>query len=463
MCTLTRAAKILALCLLFLLPSAALAEDEGRGPFYGVAGPAGWLDRVKKAKTLHDQNDLKAADQELNSALSLVGSSEPKLLAQTYWLLMTNYRDKEDFKKSDPYLAKYIETLKKIAQSDCRYAPAWQWEMGNDLLEKKRYQEALRLLEPSIPQLERFYSPDHPLMENLFRKALADSYKGAGNSFAAKKVESTVAGATKRFMNTVSTLIKQQWHPPQSNSTRITVANFKISQQGRPRDCRIETSSGDTHMDRAALSALEHVTLPLTSQLDFYSDEVAIEFSFTYNVHNGKTTLALQAAPPSTTPPKVALATYGQSAPGTTIDTSKREELIKQLELDLQQTAKLQGRAANRTIEDLLNLTEQRLNLGQMTKAKATLEEYLASPEIATTDSAAQAAVKGEMGCLLLKELKLDEASKLMKEAISSEGFEKIESKETRRRLLKAFGDCLYKQGKEAEACEIYKRVAALK
>lgn len=81
------------------MPSAALAEDEGRGPFYGVACPAGWLDRVKKAKTLHDQNDLKAADQELNSALSLVGSSEPKLLAQTYWLLMTNYRDKEDFKK----------------------------------------------------------------------------------------------------------------------------------------------------------------------------------------------------------------------------------------------------------------------------------------------------------------------------------------------------------------------------
>ncbi len=133
------------------------------------------------------------------------------------------------------------------------------------------------------------------------------------------------------------------------------------------------------------------------------------------------------------------------------------------MELDLQKTAKLQGKAANRTIEELLNLTEQRLNLGQLTKAQSTLQEYLESPELALADTAAQAAVKGEMGCLLLKQQKLEEAGKAFNEAINCQGFEKINSKEIRRRLLKTFGDCLYKQGKEAQASEIYKRVADLK
>ncbi|MCA9789147.1 MAG: TonB family protein, partial [Cyanobacteria bacterium HKST-UBA05] len=90
------------------------------------------------------------------------------------------------------------------------------------------------------------------------------------------------------YRDKLARAIKNAWKPPRDNRNRDVVVLFRIYQDGRIEDIKIKTSSGVPASDSAAVAALVAIS-PFDPLPDsFTQDSITVEFTFDYNVFNGK-------------------------------------------------------------------------------------------------------------------------------------------------------------------------------
>ena len=86
------------------------------------------------------------------------------------------------------------------------------------------------------------------------------------------------------YMRGVQARIKRFWYPPKRSEPRHAVALFQISRDGKLLSCELKPATGDTEMDRAALSAVRNAA-PFSALPDGMPPKISIQFTFDYHAH----------------------------------------------------------------------------------------------------------------------------------------------------------------------------------
>jgi TonB family protein len=87
------------------------------------------------------------------------------------------------------------------------------------------------------------------------------------------------------YMSDLQLSIKRNWRPPKGDRTNRVMLHFKVHSNGELSDLAIANSSGLPTMDEAALDAVSR-TAPFSPLPKGAPENVDIEFSLDYNVHN---------------------------------------------------------------------------------------------------------------------------------------------------------------------------------
>ena len=88
----------------------------------------------------------------------------------------------------------------------------------------------------------------------------------------------------KAYMRDLQARIKVNWHPPSEPQSMRAVVLFKILRSGALSSVRIDKSSGNNDMDRAALQAVAS-SAPFCPLPPGKEANVDIQFTLDYNVH----------------------------------------------------------------------------------------------------------------------------------------------------------------------------------
>lgn len=91
------------------------------------------------------------------------------------------------------------------------------------------------------------------------------------------------------YMASLQRRIKRAWFPPKGDESRKITVLYKINTDGTIADLRIDHSSGVVAADEAALAAVKNAA-PMDHLPDGSPAVVDIQFTFDYNVFNGKQT-----------------------------------------------------------------------------------------------------------------------------------------------------------------------------
>ncbi len=108
-----------------------------------------------------------------------------------------------------------------------------------------------------------------------------------GNIDRATEPTKAVDPDFSQFMADLQRRIKRSWFPPKG-PTQKTVLRFSINQNGTMSDLKLQTSSGISTYDQAALTAVKNAA-PFRRLPEGAPSSVNVEFTFDYKLYNGGT------------------------------------------------------------------------------------------------------------------------------------------------------------------------------
>ncbi len=336
-------------------------------------------------------------------------------------------------------------------------------DLGNFYLEKDKYALAAENLELCLNIVRPMCSENSLTTLNL-EDALSELYVKLGDKSKAAHWNKMAVAHSRSLMETIQGRIKAVWFPQKWPSSMHALALFKVNGRGDLFDIRFSDSSQAAGYLDACREAIKGSDAKPMQSWQYYAPAVDVEFKFDYNVHAGSQSTG-QKIPNGARPGYTAPTPH--SPPGhhaelamlkgiNKINDEINKQLAEFIAIDTEKTT-LSLPAALKAVA----LSEQYLNLGQADKAEALIKDLLQRPGLSKAESTSKTMLQAEMGCILLKEQKLPDASLAFKESSESPLFDQIPLSE-QQRFLKSYGDAQFKQGKETEANAIYARRAAL-
>lgn len=87
------------------------------------------------------------------------------------------------------------------------------------------------------------------------------------------------------YMSEIKRRLTRNWHPPRGENTQVVVLLFEIARDGTLNKVEVNTSSGDTLVDEAAIDAVK-ISAPFKALPEgFTAESVPILFTFDYTVY----------------------------------------------------------------------------------------------------------------------------------------------------------------------------------
>jgi periplasmic protein TonB len=87
------------------------------------------------------------------------------------------------------------------------------------------------------------------------------------------------------YMSEIKRRLTRNWHPPRGENTQVVVLLFEIARDGTLNKVEVNTSSGDTIVDEAAIDAVK-ISAPFKALPEgFTAESVPILFTFDYTVY----------------------------------------------------------------------------------------------------------------------------------------------------------------------------------
>ncbi len=322
--------------------------------------------------------------------------------------------------------------------------------------ERKKYGPAAQNFERCYDIIRPLCSENSVTLIHLVGK-LDECYSKLSDKAKAQAFREKNESLCGPFMGKIQRKIKSFWHPPMQTTTVRAQAQFEVN--GRGEFLKIHMASPvNPAFDKACLDAVEKTDGKPMQSWAYYAPPIQIEFNFDYNYNNGVGSMAASAIRnlrPDDNSNRVNLTVLNR--------TNKINQDINQLLKELI-AADISKNKMDLPVALLaVTLSEQYLTLGRLESARNLIKGMIDRPAVSQSESPAKILLQAELGCILASEQKLAEAGAILKSVIESPQFEQTTSLTERQRFFKSYGDVLFKQGKEAEANEVYAKRAALK
>jgi TonB family protein len=127
-----------------------------------------------------------------------------------------------------------------------------------------------------LAQMKTLKLPEHPPRQLSLNITISPQLKDF--SVGVDDVDSA------SYIRSVQARIKRAWYPPKRSKSAHSVALFQVSRDGQVLSCELSPPSGDSEVDRAALSAVKNAS-PFSGAPDGMPSRISIQFTFDYNVH----------------------------------------------------------------------------------------------------------------------------------------------------------------------------------
>lgn len=436
-----------------------------------MAQDASMVEMRRKALGLAHEKKFAEANAFLNQELAAAGNSTNKLLRVYIAFADVAYKAED---KANVF--KYIQLANiqnkkaKDRDAEAKIADLTANYYCNTI---KDYKSGLPYREQALSLIRLIYPINDPHIGE-YENSLADTYRKLGQPTKAAELEAINSNRTAIFMEGMQRKIKALWRPGASNSSKKVDVFFKYGADGKALNARIGKSSGFPDYDNYCLTIINTVHLDPVMVWEFDAEPMNVEFNFAYNLfsqgrsNTGPETGTSAANKTADKPGAVQINNIGSGsdAQAKTNGQSKGNLTIDKVQLQLECHYKLKalGKDPNllspKSLQIQFELFGCFLDLNQIDDAKKLVTTM---ESLQNSTPAAKMIFKAESAILLKKEQKLVEAERVFAEVVADAEFGKLESKDTKSTILKAYGDVLYMQNKTAEANKIYQQIRELK
>ncbi|MDR3616011.1 MAG: energy transducer TonB [Candidatus Obscuribacterales bacterium] len=130
-----------------------------------------------------------------------------------------------------------------------------------------------------LAQMKTLKFPEHPPRELSLNVTISPQLKDFSVGVADVDCDAYIGRVQER--------IKRAWFPPKRSKSVHAVALFQVNREGQVLSCELSPSSGDSEVDRAAMSAIKNAS-PFSGAPDGMPSRIPIRFTFDYNVHENR-------------------------------------------------------------------------------------------------------------------------------------------------------------------------------
>ncbi len=407
---------------------------------------ARWQNLLQAAKIDKDKQAYKSAEEKLLRAMALVKGNDLNRYIETLDML-SDVADSADWDAKELSYRKAIVELCQMQKPAIPQMPLFNYRLGLAYYHNKKYQQAYELAQPAIAQMANHFGANNPYLANMYLD-LSMVIEKTGNKQLAREYQDKGEKINDLFVEGLQRSIKRAWHPPKSNLSTYAVTFFTVKPDGKLTNVRIQKSSGNKEYDDICLKAVENASTPLITWSYFKPTwDICSEFNFDYNVFNGGDG-------------------RGQSGPSNSDARLKatRARLADDLEKLKQRLASVKKHSAQLNDEDLsqiMGLTDLLRDSNNAKENELITDSLRQTPGYSEKDSQVKLFVDALPGLDYARMSKLTEAETTLKPIVENPHFEDLPSK-IKIKILKCYGDVLYKQNKIEQAEAVYTQIKTL-
>jgi len=395
---------------------------------------ARWQNLLQAAKIDKDKQAYKSAEEKLLRAMPLVKGNDLNRYIETLDML-SDVADSADWDAKELSYRKAIVELCKMQKPTIPQMPLFNYRLGLAYYHNKKYKQAYELAQPAIAQMANYFGANNPYLANMYLD-LSMVIEKTGNKQLAKEYKDKGEKTNKLFGEDLQKSLKRAWYPPKSNLSTYAVTFFTVKPDGKLTNVRLQKSSGNKEYDDLCLKAVKNASTSLITWSYFKpTSEICSEFTFEYNVFKGEATLK-----------------------------ATRARLAADLEKQKQRLISIKNNSAQLNDEDMIQIMGLTGLLRDSNNAKENeliIDSLRQSPGYSEKDSQVKLFVDALPGLDYARMSKLTEAETTLKPIVENPHFENL-SPEIKAKILKCYGDVLYKQNKIEQAEAVYTQIKTL-
>lgn len=404
---------------------------------------ARWQNLLQSAKGDRDKQAYKSAEEKLLRAIALVKGNDLNRYIETL-IALGDLAYVADWDTKCLNYRKQVFDLCSNKKEQVEEFPLYQYKLGIAYYYTKNYNQAVALLKPSVLQMANYFGQDNPYLAELYDD-LARAFKKAGDSQLATTYFKKTENINNAYMEKLQRNIKRAWYPPKRPKSIRAVVMFVTELDGRLAEAELKVSSGDKEFDQVCLRAIANTSVPLETWHKFVPNrKINTEFSFNYNNHSNQSIESKSGFSNSEALLRSSLA-------------KKSAETEKQK----QEFAALKSKTEPLNDNDMISIWGMTESLRDSNNAKENepiIDSLRHTPGYSETDSKVRLFVDALPGLDYARMSKLTEAETTLKPIVENPHFEKLPA-EIKAKMLKCYGDVLYKQNKIDQANLVYARI----
>jgi hypothetical protein len=407
---------------------------------------ARWQNLLQSAKGDQNKQAYKSAEEKLLRAMALVKSNDLNRYIETLNAL-GDLAFVADWGTKCLTYRKQVFDLCSNKKDQVDELPLYQYKLGLAYYYTKKYSQSVALLKPSVLQMANYFGQDNPYLAELYDD-LARALQKSGDSQLANTYRKKAETINNAYFKKLQSSIKKAWHPPKRSKSISAVVLFVNELDGRLDEAKLKVSSGDKEFDQICLTAIANTSVPLETWHEFVpSRKINTEFSFDYKDHNIGSIESKSGFSNSEALLRTSL-------------TKKSAETEKQK----QEFAALKSKTEQLNDNDMisiLGLTESLRNSNNAKENELIIDSLRQTPGYSEKDSKVRLFVDALPGLDYARMSKLTEAETTLKPIVENPHFGDLPSK-IKEKMLKCYGDVLYKQNKIEQAEAVYTQIKTL-
>lgn len=404
---------------------------------------ASWQNLLQSAKGDRDKQAYKSAEEKLLRAMALVKGNDLNRYIETLNAL-GDVAYVADWDTKCLTYRKQVFDLCPSNKEQIEELPFYQYKLGLAYYYTKKYSQSVALLKPSVLQMANYFGQDNPYLGDVYDD-LARALQKNGDSQLAITYQKKTENINNAYMQKLQRSIKRAWYPPKRPKSIRAVVLFVTELDGRLGEARLKVSSGDKEFDQVCLTAIANTSVPLETWRKFVPNrKINTEFSFDYNNHSNQSTESKSGFSNSEALLRTSLA-------------KKSAEAEKQKQEFAALKSKTEPLSDNDMIS-ILGLTGLLRDSNNAKENELIIDSLRQTPGYSEKDSKVRLFVDALPGLDYARMSKLTEAETTLKPIVENPHLENLPP-EIKAKILKCYGDVLYKQNKIEKANLVYARI----